>query len=151
MPEDSPIDMILSLVMFFVSFRRQHIPVDETYEVQETKKKSRCAVSYLIGTPNPLISHPFRLNRESLKSELCLVFYTKHLYADYMRKYLDIPLTLIVTAVLTVAMLWPINQPPQRPMAPTKSCISLPLQLWPFPWHVQAILGWFQSSLGKHL
>ena len=29
-----------------------------------------------------------------------------------MSKYLDIPLTLIVTAVLTVAMLWPINQPP---------------------------------------
>jgi VanZ family protein len=29
-----------------------------------------------------------------------------------MRKYLDIPLTLIVTAVLTVAMLWPVNQPP---------------------------------------
>ena len=29
-----------------------------------------------------------------------------------MRKYLDIPLTLIVTAVLTVAMLWPIHQPP---------------------------------------
>ena len=32
-----------------------------------------------------------------------------------MRKYLDIPLTLIVTAVLTVAMLWPINQPPPGP------------------------------------
>ncbi|MDA8742086.1 VanZ family protein [bacterium] len=32
-----------------------------------------------------------------------------------MRKYLDIPLTLIVTAVLTVAMLWPINQPPPSP------------------------------------
>ena len=32
-----------------------------------------------------------------------------------MRKYLDIPLTLIVTAVLTVAMLWPINQTPQAP------------------------------------
>ena len=32
-----------------------------------------------------------------------------------MRKYLDIPLTLIVTAVLTVAMLWPINQPPAGP------------------------------------
>ena len=40
------------------------------------------------------------------------MFCTKHLYADYMRKYLDIPLTLIVTALLTVAMLWPINQPP---------------------------------------
>ena len=32
-----------------------------------------------------------------------------------MRKYLDIPLTLIVTAVLIVAMLWPINQPPPAP------------------------------------
>ena len=32
-----------------------------------------------------------------------------------MRKYLDIPLTVIVTAVLTVAMLWPINQPPPGP------------------------------------
>ena len=32
-----------------------------------------------------------------------------------MRKYLDIPLTLIVTTVLTVAMLWPIHQPPAAP------------------------------------
>ena len=32
-----------------------------------------------------------------------------------MRKYLDIPLTLIVTAVLTAAMLWPIHQPPPGP------------------------------------
>ena len=32
-----------------------------------------------------------------------------------MRKYLDIPLTLIVTTVLTVAMLWPINQPLPAP------------------------------------
>jgi VanZ family protein len=32
-----------------------------------------------------------------------------------MRKYLDIPLTLIVTVVLTVAMLWPISQPPPAP------------------------------------
>jgi VanZ family protein len=29
-----------------------------------------------------------------------------------MRKYLDIPLTLIVTLTLTVAMLWPLDQPP---------------------------------------
>ena len=43
------------------------------------------------------------------------MFCTKHLYAVYMRKYLDIPLTLIVTAVLAVAMLWPINQPPPAP------------------------------------
>ena len=32
-----------------------------------------------------------------------------------MRKYLDIPLTLIVTALLTEAMLWPIHQPPPAP------------------------------------
>ena len=32
-----------------------------------------------------------------------------------MRKYLDIPLTLIVTTVLTVAMLWPIHQSPPAP------------------------------------
>ena len=32
-----------------------------------------------------------------------------------MRKYLDIPLTLIVTAILSVAMLWPLDQPPPAP------------------------------------
>ena len=29
-----------------------------------------------------------------------------------MRKYLDIPLTIAVTLTLTVAMLWPLDQPP---------------------------------------
>ena len=29
-----------------------------------------------------------------------------------MRKYLDIPLTIIVTLTLSVAMLWPVDQPP---------------------------------------
>ena len=32
-----------------------------------------------------------------------------------MRSYLDIPLTLIVTLILTVAMLWPLDQPPPAP------------------------------------
>jgi VanZ family protein len=32
-----------------------------------------------------------------------------------MRKYLDIPLTLIVTLTLAVAMLWPMDQPPPAP------------------------------------
>ena len=32
-----------------------------------------------------------------------------------MRKYLDIPLTLIATAVLTAVMLWPMDQPPTTP------------------------------------
>ncbi|MDB2690577.1 VanZ family protein [Planktomarina temperata] len=32
-----------------------------------------------------------------------------------MRKYLDIPFTLIVTLTLTVAMLWPLEAPPLTP------------------------------------
>ena len=32
-----------------------------------------------------------------------------------MRKYLDITLTLIMTIILTVAMLWPLHQPLPRP------------------------------------
>ena len=32
-----------------------------------------------------------------------------------MRKYLDIPLTLIVTLTLIVAMLWPLEAPPPAP------------------------------------
>ena len=32
-----------------------------------------------------------------------------------MRKHLDIPLTLIVTLILTVALLWPMDQPPPAP------------------------------------
>ena len=43
------------------------------------------------------------------------MFHVQRLYAVYMRKYLDIPLTLIVTTVLTVALLWPIHQPLPAP------------------------------------
>lgn len=32
-----------------------------------------------------------------------------------MRKHLDIPITLIVTLILTVAMLWPLDTPPPGP------------------------------------
>ena len=32
-----------------------------------------------------------------------------------MRKYLDIPLTIMVTLILTVAMLWPLEAPPSAP------------------------------------
>ncbi len=40
------------------------------------------------------------------------MFYAQRPYTTGMRKYLDIPLTLLVATVLTVAMLWPINQAP---------------------------------------
>ena len=37
-----------------------------------------------------------------------------------MRKYLDIPLTLIILFVLTLAMLWPLDQPPPAPAGSDK-------------------------------
>ena len=37
-----------------------------------------------------------------------------------MRKYLDIPLTLIVLLALTVAMLWPLDQQPPAPAGSDK-------------------------------
>ena len=36
-------------------------------------------------------------------------------YPRTMRKFLDIPLTLIVTVTLTVSMLWPLEAPPPAP------------------------------------
>ena len=50
-----------------------------------------------------------------------------------MRKYLDIPLTLIVTAVLTVAMLWPINQPPPGPDGSDKIVYLIAFAALAFP------------------
>jgi VanZ family protein len=37
-----------------------------------------------------------------------------------MRNYLDIPLTLVVTLTLTVAMLWPLKAPPPAPVGSDK-------------------------------
>ena len=50
-----------------------------------------------------------------------------------MRKYLDIPLTLIVTTVLTVAMLWPINQPPPAPDGSDKAVHLIAFAALAFP------------------
>ena len=51
-----------------------------------------------------------------------------------MRKYLDILITLIVTTILTVAMLWPLDAPPPVPDSSDKmvhliafAALSLPL------------------------
>ena len=51
-----------------------------------------------------------------------------------MRKYLDIPLTIIVTLTLTVAMLWPMDKPPPAPEGSDKlvhfmafAALALPL------------------------
>ena len=50
-----------------------------------------------------------------------------------MRKYIDIPLTLMVTTVLTVAMLWPINQPPPAPDGSDKIVHFLAFAALAFP------------------
>lgn len=53
-----------------------------------------------------------------------------------MRKYLDIPLTLIVGLALTVAMLWPLDAPPPAPEGSDKlvhliafAALAFPLRL----------------------
>ena len=50
-----------------------------------------------------------------------------------MLKYFDIPLTLLLTAVLTVAMLWPIHQPPPAPGGTDKLVHLLAFAAQTFP------------------
>ena len=50
-----------------------------------------------------------------------------------MRKYLDMPLTILVTAFLTVAMLWPINHPPSGPDGSDKVVHLIAFAVLAFP------------------
>ena len=50
-----------------------------------------------------------------------------------MRKYLDIPFTLIMTAILTVAMLWPLDAPPPAPHGSDKLIHLLAFAALSFP------------------
>ena len=50
-----------------------------------------------------------------------------------MRKYLDIPITLIVTIILTVAMLWPLDTPPAAPDGSDKLVHLLAFTVLSFP------------------
>ena len=79
------------------------------------KLRSSARTLPLIGTPNPLIWRLFRIIREYQKRQFLLAFRARYRYAFSMRKYLDIPLTIIVTLTLTVAMLWPMEAPPPAP------------------------------------
>ena len=65
-----------------------------------------------------------------------------------MRKYLDIPLTLIVTAVLTVAMLWPINQPPPGPDGSDKVVHLIAFAALAFPLARTGRIGLFPVFVG---
>lgn len=50
-----------------------------------------------------------------------------------MRKYLDIPITLIVTLILTVAMLWPLEAPPPAPDGSDKVVHLIAFAVLSFP------------------
>ena len=50
-----------------------------------------------------------------------------------MRKYLDIPLTIIVTLTLSVAMLWPLEAPPPAPEGSDKLVHFLAFAALSFP------------------
>lgn len=69
----------------------------------------------LIGTLKPLISRLILLSREYPNGSPCLPLSATPDTSRRMRKYLDIPLTIIVTLTLTVAMLWPLEAPPPAP------------------------------------
>ena len=50
-----------------------------------------------------------------------------------MRKYLDIPITLVVTLTLTVAMLWPLQAPPPAPNGSDKAVHLIAFAALSFP------------------
>ena len=50
-----------------------------------------------------------------------------------MRKHLDISLTIIVTAILIVAMLWPLKQPPPAPDGSDKLLHLVAFAILSFP------------------
>ena len=50
-----------------------------------------------------------------------------------MRKYLDIPLTIIVTLKLSVAMLWPLEEPPPAPEGSDKLVHLIAFAVLAFP------------------
>ena len=50
-----------------------------------------------------------------------------------MRKYLDIPLTLAATLILTVAMLWPLESPPPAPEGSDKLVHLIAFAVLAFP------------------
>ena len=68
-----------------------------------------------------------------------------------MRKYLDIPLTLIVTAVLTVAMLWPIHQPPPTPDGTDKIVHLIAFAALAFPLAYTGRIGLIPVFIGASI
>ena len=65
-----------------------------------------------------------------------------------MRKYLDIPLTLIVGLTLTVAMLWPLDTPPPAPEGSDKLVHFIAFAALAFPLARTGRLGLLGMFIG---
>jgi len=65
-----------------------------------------------------------------------------------MRKYLDIPLTVVVTTVLTVAMLWPLEAPPPVPEGSDKLVHFIAFAALAFPLARTGRLGLIPVFIG---
>ena len=65
-----------------------------------------------------------------------------------MRKYLDIPLTVVVTAVLTIAMLWPLEAPPPAPEGSDKLVHFIAFAALAFPLARTGRLGLLPVFIG---
>ena len=65
-----------------------------------------------------------------------------------MRKYLDIPLTLIVGLTLTVAMLWPLDAPPPAPEGSDKLVHLIAFAALAFPLARTGRLGLLSVFIG---
>lgn len=68
-----------------------------------------------------------------------------------MRKYLDIPLTLIVATVLTVATLWPINQLPKAPDGTDKVLHLIAFTVLAFPLASTGRIGLIPVFIGASI
>ena len=68
-----------------------------------------------------------------------------------MRRYLDIPLTLIVTVILTVAMLWPLDQPPPAPEGSDKLVHLIAFAALAFPLARTGRIGLLPVFIGTSL
>jgi len=79
------------------------------------------------------------------------VFQNQRLYAVCMRKYLDIPLTIIVTLTLTVAMLWPLEAPPPAPDGSDKLVHLIAFAALAFPLARTGRIGLLSIFIGASL
>lgn len=65
-----------------------------------------------------------------------------------MLKYLDIPLTIIVTLIMTIAMLWPMDQPPPAPVGSDKLVHFIAFAALAFPLACTGRLGLLPVFIG---